>query len=321
MKLLIWFTLLAFCMIGYSAPYKIGISFEDTTVARWKQERDVLINKIKNEGGQPYFMCADTWPDIQVKQALALVDSIKVDILIIVAADGLKMSKVADYAHSKNVKIIAYDRMLVNCHLDAYISFDNIRIGELIAESALEEIKQGNIIILHGPVKDNNSLLLKMGISQVLLKMGIKKETILFEKHLSEWSESEAFSTLFTYAVDHPNTKINAIICANDQMAAGVISALEMDGRSNVTVVGQDAELEACRRIKNGIQKATIYKPVNIMASLAGTLAMDMAASKLNSYSKTTKSLIENGKMAVPAYLLYEAPIIVNKSNIETYKN
>lgn len=321
MRIIVGLILLAFSFNCFSSPIKVGISFEDTTVGRWKIERDVLLKEIKQQGGDPHFRCADTWPDIQVKQALALIDSIKVDVLIIVAADGIKMGKVANYAKSKGVKTMAYDRMLANCFLDIYVSFDNIRIGELISESIMDQIKEGNLLILHGPLKDNNSILLKMGIKQVLDKYKVKNEAILLEKHLDEWSESEAFATIFTYLVDHPSIKIKGIICANDQMAQGVISALEMDGRLDVVVVGQDAEQEACKRIRQGNQLATIYKPVNQLANLAAVLAIDIANSKQRSYQKTTKSFIENGLISVPAYLLYDAPIIVNKTNIESFKN
>ena len=60
---------------------------------------------------------------------------------------------------------------------------------------------------------------------------------------------------------------IDAVIAANDGTAGGVIEALQEAGLAGkIPVSGQDAEIQGVRRIVNGTQTMTVYKPIPALA-------------------------------------------------------
>ena len=62
-------------------------------------------------------------------------------------------------AHKAGIKVIAYDRLIENTDLDLYISFNNIRVGELQGRFLTQKVPKGNYIIMSGDPNDNNSKL------------------------------------------------------------------------------------------------------------------------------------------------------------------
>lgn len=77
-----------------------------------------------------------------------------------------------------------------------------------------------------------------------------------------------------------------------------------------VTVVGHDADLDGCQRVVEGTQYATIYKPIDKIASKAAEFAVNMAKGGL----VQTEDTINDGKNEVPYYKI--TPILVTKENM-----
>lgn len=66
------------------------------------------------------------------KSAIRNVESLitnKVDVLVIVPHNGEVMAKGVEMAQKAGIPVIAYDRMIQNCNLDLYMSFDNVKVG------------------------------------------------------------------------------------------------------------------------------------------------------------------------------------------------
>jgi len=102
------------------------------------------------------------------------------------------------------------------------------------------------------------------------------------------------------------------VVAANDGTAGGVIQALAAQGLAGkVPVSGQDAELAAIKRIVEGTQTMTVYKPIRALAEKAAELAVQLAKGE----SVETNATVNNGKIDVPSVLL--DPIAVDKTNIE----
>ena len=80
-------------------------------------------------------------------------------------------------AKDRGVKVISYDRLVKNADVDLYISFDNIKVGELMGQAAFGQTPQGKYLILNGSDSDNNSSMFREGYISVLEK-GIKDGTI-----------------------------------------------------------------------------------------------------------------------------------------------
>jgi len=106
---------------------------------------------------------------------------------------------------------------------------------------------------------------------------------------------------------------IDAVVAANDGMAFGVIQALKEHGLAGkVPVSGQDAELGACRRVVEGTQTVTVYKPLKLLAYKAAETAVALAKGE----EPGKNSVINNGKIDVSTYLI--EPVAVNKDNMDS---
>lgn len=105
---------------------------------------------------------------------------------------------------------------------------------------------------------------------------------------------------------------MDAIIAANDRLAEGAITALSENRLAGkVFVTGQDAELGACRRIVEGTQGCTVYKPISVLAEGAAEIAVKMADGKdIGLYEE-----ISNGEYDIPCRIY--RPILVTKDNID----
>ena len=76
-----------------------------------------------------------------------------IDVLVIVPHDGKAMAKAVRLAHDAGVPVIAYDRLVLDSDLDLYVSFDNVRIGELQARYAVDHLPtpgRGRIVRIFG---------------------------------------------------------------------------------------------------------------------------------------------------------------------------
>ena len=106
----------------------------------------------------------------------------------------------------------------------------------------------------------------------------------------------------------------DAIMCGNDSIATKVVHALsEKRLAGKMTVVGQDADLEACQRIVEGTQVMTVYKPVEKLAQLAAEYAIRLAEGE-DITQDDNIVLLDDGTYQVP-YVGLE-PVSVDRGNI-----
>jgi D-xylose transport system substrate-binding protein len=114
-------------------------------------------------------------------------------------------------------------------------------------------------------------------------------------------------------ALTRSGNKVDAVLASNDGTAGGAIQALaEQKLAGRVAVSGQDADAAACRRIAEGTQTMTVYKPLKNLATRAAELAVMLAKGE----TINANARVHNGKIEVPSVLL--EPVAVDKSNLES---
>jgi len=289
---------------------KIGFSLGTLKEERWIKDRDILMAKVKELGGDILVQNANNDDQDQINQVRYLLEQ-GIDVLIIVPTDYQKASYAVEMAKRQGVKVISYDRLVLNSNVDVYISFDNVKVGELMAQYALERVSKGNYLIINGPESDNNTNMIKEGYSKIL-KPRIEDGSIkiISEERATNWMKEYAFKV--TDQLLQEGKEIDAVIPGNDGLAEGVIEALAEHRRAgSVVVVGQDADLAACQRVVEGTQSMTVYKPIEKLAESTAQIAIKLAKGEKIIAERT----IFDGKYNVPYYLL--EPIAVDRSNIE----
>jgi D-xylose transport system substrate-binding protein len=290
---------------------KIGFSLGPSH-ERWQKDIDYFSTRINSAGGILLVAEAENDHEVQVEQVRNLIKK-NIDVLVIVPIDSEKAAEIVELAHDNNISVIAYDRIIKNSDLDFYISFDNMRVGEMQAEYLSKVKPEGNYAVLGGDPGDHNSLLLRLGQMNVLQPL-IEKGSIslVLDTYITDWSSSRAEKIIDNYLQDNPEG-LDAIVASNDNIATGAFNALVKHGLDGkVLLSGQDAEVEACQRIVRGDQTMTVYKYIETLAVTAASTAMSIAK---GDKIMNTEISINNNKVMVPAILL-PSMITINSENM-----
>lgn len=295
----------------YSKNLTIGFAMDSLKEERWQNDSKFFVEKAAEMGAKVRITEADGDERLQISQAEQLIAE-GVNVLVIVPVNGDTASEIVDIAHKAGIKVLSYDRLVRNSDLDYYVSFDSIMVGQIQGKAMLKAVSNGELAYVGGSQKDNNAILFRDGVMNVLKdKVNSKEVSLIMDKYSDDWKPDKAYENVKEMLTTNKD-KIKGIICANDGTAYGAIEALKevgLDGK--IPVTGQDADLKACQRIVEGKQLMTVYKPVKEIAEKAAEVAVNIAENK----SVSTNSTIDNGYKKVPSYLL--EPIEVNKDNIK----
>ena len=286
---------------------KIGLLMDSYVIDRWYIDQKLFVDRIKELGGECIVEMPFGDADEQVKLGKKLIAS-KVDVLVIVPVDRIKAATIVQAAKEANIPVIAYDRMIDTNDLTLYVSYNNLNVGKLQAQYAVNKMPQGNYLLINGPESDMNAISFREGqklVLQPFIKNG--KIKIIGDNVLDSWSELESLMKTDEFLSSHPE-KPDVILAANDALATGAIQSLPKDLLGKVVVTGQDAEKTAMKNIIAGTQTMTIYKPIKPLAYQAAESAMKIAKGE-----KVTSIKTNIGTHEVNAILL--EPVVVDKNN------
>jgi D-xylose transport system substrate-binding protein len=290
---------------------KIGFSIDDLRVERWTRDRDYFIAAAEKLGAKVYVQSADASEQRQMAQIENLI-SRGVDVLVIVPYNATVLTNAINEAKKAKIKVLSYDRLILNADVDAYISFDNKTVGEMQAQAIAQLKPKGNYYLLGGAPTDNNAKMLREGQLKVLQPLVDKGDIkIVGKQWVKDWSAAEAMS-IVENALTANGNKIDAVVASNDGTAGGAIQALAAQKLAGkVPVSGQDADLAAVRRVIAGTQAMTVYKPLKLIATEAANLSVKLVRNEKPAYN----ARLDNGFKKVDTVLL--EPILLTKTNIE----
>ena len=279
---------------------------------RWTKDIAYLTQQLTLMGAEVLVREAGGNEKLQARQTQDLIDEEDIDVLIIVPVNSESAGIIVDYAKVRGIKVIAYDRIIKNCELDCYLSFDNVRIGEIQAEYLTKIKPVGKYAILGGDTDDNNSVQLRIGQMNILQPLIVRGDIkIVLDRNIEQWNADYAYAVVNEYFEKHQ--PLDAIIASSDEIAKGASRALIEHGcGKEVLLSGQDAQTDACRRIVDGTQTMTVYKVIESLASSAAKIAISLANDEAIPNTLTT---VNNGLNMVPSILL-SSIVPVGESNI-----
>lgn len=290
--------------------FKIGLSFATLAEERWQHDRDLFTAEAKKLGAEVVVAAANLDENLQNSQCENLITQ-GVNALVVIAQNGDTASVIVKSAHKAKIPVLAYDRLIKNCDLDLYVSFDSVKVGELMADYVCKLKPSGNYFIINGSPTDNNAHLVRQGFGNVLKSYPNIK--ITFEQWCDGWSAEKALKHVEN-ALTQVNNNVDVVLCANDGTAGGAVQALaEQKLAGKVLTTGQDGELAACKRVVAGTQAVTIYKPIKQIATTAAQVAVQLAKKQKVSGVNTT---VDNGQIKVPSVML--VPIQVDAKNMKS---
>jgi len=291
-----------------SAP-KVGLLMASYINLRWYKDQQFFEEKVKDLGAVPMVRDASNNPNSQLNQAIELIDS-GVKVLVVIPVDSKAAGAIVSVAHKKGVKVISYDRLILESDVDYYISFNSVLVGEYMAKYVTEIKPKGRYIFINGPETDNNSLLINQGVMNILQPyINTGDIDLVLNKYLNEWIELDAYLNIEEYF--NYTKEIDVIITGGDILARGVLMSLDKWGLSGkVLLTGQNGDLEAIHDILDGRQTMTMYKSLKTLGQKSAEIAVKLAKNEEIEWPEK----IYNGKKEVPS-ILFE-PVLVDKNNI-----
>jgi D-xylose transport system substrate-binding protein len=291
--------------------YRIGLSLDTLKELRWAKDRDLMTARAQANGASVTTLVADSNDQTQIAQIENLIAQ-RVNVLIVVPHDAKAVAPTIAEAHKAGIKVIAYDRLILDSDLDMYVSFDSTKVGQYEAQNVMNAVPKTvavpNVVLIGGSPSDNNALLVHTGMMSVLQPLvSAGKAKIVLDQYSADWSPDIAYTNVKQYLAG--GGKVDAVIAANDGTASGVVRALqEKSLAGKVPVSGQDAELPAVQRIVAGTQTVTVYKPIQLLANKAIDTALAFAKGKAPASTGT----VNNGQKNVTSYLLSPTPVLSN---------
>ncbi|MCX4765622.1 substrate-binding domain-containing protein [Streptomyces sp. NBC_01275] len=298
-----------------SGDKSIGLLLPDSVTARYekfdKPYFDAKVKALCSDCKLEYANAAAD-PAKQAQQVSNMVTK-GVKVIVISAQDSAAIKSSIQSAVDKGVKVVAYDR-LAQGPVSAYVSFDNVKVGQLQGEALLASLgskatTKSKIVMINGDDADPNAAQFKEGAHNAL----DGKVTIAYEQS-GLWKDTVAAQKMSAAITQLGAKNIAGVYSANDGMAGGIANTLKGAKISGIPLTGQDAELAAIQRIVAGTQSSTVYKAFKPEAEAAATLAVDLLEGK-DIKSLATTTLTSGSGDKVPSQLL--TPVSVTKANIK----
>jgi ribose transport system substrate-binding protein len=169
----------------------------------------------------------------QANQLQDLLTATKINTLVIFPFESAALTKPVAQAKAKGVYVTVVDRGLTDTSAqDAYVSGDNTAFGRIPAEYLAKALNgKGNIVALRGiPTTIDNE---RMDAFNAVMKNhpGIK---VLDAKH-GNWNRDDAFKVMQDFLTRFK--EIDAVWAADDDMAVGVLKAIEQAKRKDIKIV------------------------------------------------------------------------------------
>ncbi|MQA06931.1 MAG: substrate-binding domain-containing protein [Pseudonocardiaceae bacterium] len=307
---------------GGGANGTVGVILPETaTSARWEGfDKPMLEKALRAEGFEP---------DVQnalgeVQKFTTLADGMiaqGVDVLVIASINSEVGSAVAAKAKNAGIPTIDYDRLNLGGGSDYYVSFDNVKVGELQGQGLADALKGkrgAEVIEIEGAPTDNNATLFHEGQRNVLKPLYDSGALELVQSQpITDWDNQKG-GTTFEQILTGNGGKVDGVVAANDGLAGAIITVLKKNGlNGNVPVTGQDATPDGLKALLRGDQYMTVFKPIQEEANATAKLAAALAKGDTAAADKLAKDVSEDpkGKREVKSVLL--EPQLITKNEVK----
>ncbi len=292
-----------------TATITIGFSIDTFVIERWRRDLDVFTETAALGGARVIVQNAGNSESEQINQIKYLIDQ-NVDVLVIVAKRADSLTEVLAKAKAKNIPVISYDRLIRNADVSLYMSVDSRKVGTLMAQALLEKTPVGNWYCIYGNEDDFNMSLIDQGVRNSLDDRPVSIQVKYYTK---DWNYDLAYGKM-TELLDR-NQIPDAVICGNDAVAESVIRSLREHHLNTIPGVGQDADIAGCQRVVQGIQTATVYKPITDLARLSALYACRLARGEKAADLPGVTETLDNGTLQVPTCFI--SPVLVTAENMD----
>ena len=302
----------SFATLAMAEGKKIGVSWASFQEERWKIDEAAMVAAIEAAGNTYVNADAQSSSAKQLTDIEALIAQ-GADALIINAWDKDAIGPAIEIAANEGIPVVGYDRLIEDART-FYLTFDNVGVGRIIAETVIGVAPEGNYAIIKGDPGDPNAGFLLQGMMSVIQPaIDAGKITIAGEAFSDGWKPENAQKNMEQILTAN-NNDIDAVMSQNDGMAGGAVAALAAQGLT-IPVGGQDGDLAAINRVARGSQTVSVWKDSRQLGKAAGEIASALAAgASLDSIEGATT--FNGGEKGVEMNAILLAPTPLTKDNL-----
>lgn len=316
---------------GDSAPTGggelIGVSMPTKDLQRWNQDGENMKKELEAAGYTVDLQFASNDIPTQVSQVENMIAG-GCKLLVIASIEGDSLGTVLEQAKENDVKVIAYDRLIMNSDaVTYYATFDNYLVGQKQGEFIEEQLDLKNaagpfnLEIVTSDPGDNNVNFFYGGAMDVLrpyidegklvVKSGqIEKADVATANWATDAAQSRFEAILSSYYSD--GTNLDVVLASNDSTALGVVNALDANYTGEWPIVtGQDCDVANVKNIIAGKQSMSIFKDTRTLASKV--VEMVDAIMKGEEIEGLDTETYDNGTGVIPSYLC--EPVFADVNN------
>jgi ABC-type sugar transport system substrate-binding protein len=266
---------------------------------------------------------AKKWPSLSIKivsaNNSAPTEITDINEAVAAGAKGIVLNPVeesvtsaAHAAMAKGIPVVTLDRDVSNpADRIAFIGDNDVTLGREQTQYALKVLKRRHvkkpwhIVILQGTLGASTAIDRAKGAMAVLRPYMNRGAVKVVLNQSANFATNTAESMISTEL--GKTTDIQAIICGNDAMALGAITALKDHGMKpgqKVLVVGADAQPESLAAVRQGTQLDTVtHSPFS-----EAVWAVDALANVLNFHTKPP-ARYPHGNLIIPMTLVTKANV------------
>ena len=306
---------------------KVGVAMPTKDLQRWNQDGSNMQAELEAAGYEVDLQYASNDVATQVSQIENMING-GCSALVIASIDGESLTTVLEGAKSKNIPVIAYDRLIMNTDaVSYYATFDNYMVGTKQGQYIVDALDLDNadgpfnMEITGGSPDDNNAKFFYQGAIDVLqpyMDAGkivvpsgqIDFATVGTPAWATETAQSRMENILSSNYSD--GTQLDIALCSNDSTALGVENALAANYTGEYPIVtGQDCDIANVKNMIDGKQSMSIFKDTRTLASQVVKMVGQIMSGETVDVNDT--ETYDNGTGVIPSYLC--EPVFADVNN------
>jgi D-xylose transport system substrate-binding protein len=302
---------------GGAASGKIGVILPDSkSSVRWETaDRKYLGDAFKAAGVQFDIQNAEGDKTKMATIADQMITS-GAKVLLIVNLDSPSGAAIEQKAAAAGVKTIDYDRLTLGGSAAVYVSFDNVKVGELQGDGLIKcltdkKVASPKVVELNGSPTDNNATLFKQGYDSKLDPKYSSGWTKVDDQSVPDWDNQKG-GQIFEQMLTKANGKIDGVLAANDGLGNAAIAVLKKNNLQ-LPVTGQDATKQGLQNILAGDQCMTVYKAVKKEADAASAAAIAL----LKGQTPQTTGEVTDTQTQKKVAAILAGPVAIYKNNVK----
>ena len=223
--------------------------------------------------------------ELDVNRQVQLVEQMVargVDAIVLAPADSKALVAACKRAQDAGIVVVNIDNKLDADVLKdksmtvPFVGPDNRAGAKKVGEYLAGKLQSGDkVAIIEGVPSAFNAIQRKLGFEDAMNAAGM----VIVTSQTANWEMAQANQVVSAMVTEHPDLK--AILCANDSMALGAVSALRSAGKLEaIKVVGFDNISAAQDLIKEGSLLATADQHGDKLAVFGIEYALEMIGTK-----------------------------------------